>query len=46
MQKTFNFILTMLDVFRNLATQSITRNKNFVELQLEPDPFRIKNPIT
>ena len=32
------------DVFKNIATQGIIRNKYFVELQLEPDQFRIKNP--
>ena len=42
--QSIQFLCYDADVFRNLATQSITRNKNFVELQLEPDPFRIKNP--
>jgi thiol:disulfide interchange protein DsbD len=31
-------------VFRNLVSQSITRNRNNIEFLLEPDPFRIKNP--
>jgi thiol:disulfide interchange protein DsbD len=31
-------------IFRNLVNQNLIKKENYVELILEPDPFRVKNP--
>ncbi len=42
----FHFYPYEAGVFRNLIVQSITQKENYVELLLEPDPFRTKDPAT
>lgn len=42
----FHFYPYEAGVFKNLIEQSIKQKENYVEVLLEPDPFRTKDPTT
>lgn len=44
--KDFYFYPYEAGVFRNSTEQNITQKENYVEVLLEPDPFRTKDPTT